>query len=313
MPLFFFTVEQQERAIVERFGKFVRVAGPGLQRKSPFVEKVAGRMSLQVEQLNADIETKTRDNVFVMVQLAIQYMVSADQDRVKDAFYKLDDPEVQMKSYAFDVVRSHIPTMDLDEAYADADTIAKHIQDTLQTQMADYGYEIIKALITNIEPDQRVKDAMNNINAARRNQEAATAQGEGDKTLRIKKAEAESESMRLHGEGVAAERRAIAQGLKDSLAVLADEKGIDPKEAMGLVALTQYMDTIRSVGENGNMTTLLLPHSPASVGSLMDQVQQGILTGDLAADAAHRGGNGIDRARAAAPQTLPPTRGGSRP
>ena len=231
-------------------------------------------------------------------------MVGADQDKVKDAFYKLDDPEVQMKSYAFDVVRSHIPTMDLDEAYADADTIAKHIQDTLQTQMADYGYEIIKALITNIEPDQRVKDAMNNINAARRNQEAATAQGEGDKTLRIKKAEAESESMRLHGEGVAAEREAIARGLKDSLAMLADEQGIDPKEAMGLVALTQYMDTIRSVGEHGNMTTLLLPHSPASVGSLMDQVQQGMLTGNLAADAANSGGNGIRGGRAAPPQYL---------
>ena len=301
MPLFFFTVEQQERAIVERFGKFVRVAGPGLQRKSPFVEKVAGRMSLQAEQLNRGYRTKTRTRCPRRGKLDIQYMVDlklSQANKVKDAFYKLDDPEVQMKSYAFDVVRSHIPTMDLDEAYADADTIAKHIQDTLQTQMADYGYEIIKALITNIEPDQRVKDAMNNINAARRNQEAATAQGEGDKTLRIKKAEAESESMRLHGEGVAAEREAIARGLKDSLAILADEQGIDPKEAMGLVALTQYMDTIRSVGEHGNMTTLLLPHSPASVGSLMDQVQQGMLTGSLAADAANSGGNGAARARA---------------
>ncbi len=243
-------------------------------------------MSLQVEQLNADIETKTKDNVFVVVKLAIQYMVGADEEKVKDAFYKLDDPEVQMTSYAFDVVRSHIPTMDLDEAYADADTIAKHIQDTLQQQMADYGYSIIKALVTNIEPDQRVKDAMNNINAARRNQEAATAQGEGDKTLRIKKAEAESESMRLHGEGVAAERKAIAHGLKDSLALIAGDNGIDPHEAMGLVALTQYMDTIRSVGEHGNMTTLLLPHSPAAVGSLMEQVREGMLTGNLAADAA---------------------------
>src|ERR1700733_666400 len=301
MPLFFFTVEQQERAIVERFGKFVRVAGPGLQRKTPFVEKVAGRMSLQVEQLNADIETKTKDNVFVVVQLAIQYMVGAEPDKVKDAFYKLDDPEVQMKSYAFDVVRSHIPTMDLDEAYADADTIAKHIQDTLQTQMADYGYEIIKALITNIEPDQRVKDAMNNINAARRNQEAVTAQGEGDKTLLIKKPEGESESMRLHGEGVAAEREAIATGLKKSLAVLADEQGIDPKEAMALVALTQYMDTIQAVGEHGNMTTLLLPASPSAVGSLMDEVQQGMLRGNLAAGAAQSGGNGGHRVALTAP------------
>src|SRR5437763_1883922 len=170
MPLFFFTVEQQERAIVERFGKFVRVAGPGLQTKSPFVERVAGRMSLQVEQLNADIETKTKDNVFVHVNLAVQYKVGAEAQQVQDAFYKLEDPEVQMKSYAFDVVRSHIPSMNLDEAYADADTIAMHIQDTLHRQMAEYGYEIVKALVTNIEPDQRVKEAKKIINAARLNQ-----------------------------------------------------------------------------------------------------------------------------------------------
>ena len=172
MPLFFFTVEQQERAIVERFGKFVRVGTPGLQTKTPFVERVAGKMSLQVEQLNADIETKTKDNVFVHVQLAVQYKVGPDQQQVQDAYYKLDNPEVQMQSYAFDVVRSHIPSMDLDEAYADADTIAMHIQETLHRQMAEYGYEIVKALVTNIEPDQRVKDAMNNINAAQRDRKS---------------------------------------------------------------------------------------------------------------------------------------------
>src|SRR2546423_2594683 len=114
--------------------------------------------------------------------------------------------------------------------------------------------------------------------------------------------------MRLHGEGVAAERKAIAQGLRDSLALIANENSIDPKEAMGLVALTQYMDTIRSVGEHGNMTTLLLPHSPASVGSLMDQVQAGMLTGNLAADAA-RGENG---ARGTSRETPPPASSGHR-
>ena len=311
MPLFFFTVEQQERAIVERFGKFVRVAGPGLQRKSPFVERVAGSMSLQVEQLNTDIETKTKDNVFVVVKLAVQYMVGAEEEKVKDAFYKLDNPEAQMTSFALDVVRSHIPTMDLDEAYADADTIAKHIQETLQLQMATYGYEIIKALITNIEPDQKVKDAMNNINAASRDREAANQRGEAEKVLAIKRAEADKESMRLHGEGVGEQRKAIAQGLKESLALIAHQEGLDAKEAMGLVALTQYMDTLRAVGENGNMTTLLLPHSPASVGSLMEQVQQGMLTGNLAADAATGAGNGPGSKRASR-QTLPTPPPGSR-
>ncbi len=287
MPVFFFTVEQQERAIVERFGKFVRVAGPGLQRKSPFVERVAGRMSLQVEQLNAEIETKTKDNVFVRVKLAVQYQVGTSEQQVKDAYYKLDNPEVQMQSYAFDVVRSHIPSMDLDEAYADADTIAKHIQDTLHTQMADYGYEIVKALVTNIEPDQRVKDAMNNINAAQRNQVAASAQGDAQKTLAVKKAE--GETMRLQGEGVAAERKAIAEGLRESLEIIA-EQGLDPREAMALVALTQYTDMIRALGEGAKTNTILLPHSPSGVGDLMSQIRDGVLVADVTANTVPRSG-----------------------
>ena len=295
MPLLFFTVEQQERAIVERFGKFVRVAGPGLQRKSPFVERVAGRMNLQVEQLNAEIETKTQDNVFVRVKLAVQYKVGPDPQQVQDAYYKLDDPEVQIQSYAFDVVRSHIPSMGLDVAYADADTIAMHIQDTLHRQMAEYGYEIVKALITNIEPDQKVKDAMNNINAAQRNQVAALAQDDAQKTLAVKKAEGEKETMRLQGEGVAEERKAIAEGLKESLEIIA-QQGLDPKEAMALVALTQYTDMIRALGEGSRTNTILLPHSPSGVGDLMAQIRDGILVADIASDSAkHVGGGGDSR------------------
>jgi regulator of protease activity HflC (stomatin/prohibitin superfamily) len=297
MPLFFFTVEQQERAIVERFGKFVRVAGPGLQTKTPFVERVAGRMSLQVEQLNSQIETKTKDNVFVQVKLAVQYKVGPGDQQVQDAYYKLDDPEVQMQSYAFDVVRSHIPSMDLDEAYADADTIAMHIQETLHAQMGEYGYEIVKALITNIEPDQRVKDAMNNINAAQRNQVAASAQGDAQKTLAVKKAEGEKETMRLQGEGVAAERMAIAQGLHESLDVIA-QHGLDLKEAMALVALTQYTDMIRALGEASNTNTVLLPHSPSSVGDIMSQIRDGILIADAAS-----------RETGARPRAIPPAGG----
>ena len=215
-------------------------------------------MSLQVEQLNSQIETKTKDNVFVQVKLAVQYKVGTSEQQVQDAYYKLDNPEVQIQSYAFDVVRSHIPSMDLDEAYADADTIAMHIQDTLHRQMADYGYEIVKALITNIEPDQRVKDAMNNINASQRNQIAAAAQGDAQKTLAVKKAEGERETMRLQGEGVAAERKAIAEGLHESLEIIA-QHGLDMREAMALVALTQYTDMIRALGESAKTQ-----HDPAA-------------------------------------------------
>ena len=202
---------------------------------------------------------------------------------MQNAYYKLDDPEVQIQSYAFDVVRSHIPSMGLDEAYADADTIAMHIQDTLHRQMAEYGYEIVKALITNIEPDQRVKDAMNNINASQRNQIAAAAQGDAQKTLAVKKAEGEKETMRLQGEGIAEERKAIAEGLKESLQIIADQ-GLDIKEAMALVALTQYTDMIRALGEGSQTNTILLPHSPSAVGELMDQIRNGIMVADLTTD-----------------------------
>jgi len=294
MPLFFFTVGQQERAIVERFGKFVRVAGPGLQRKTPFVERVAGKMTLQVEQLNAEIETKTQDNVFVHVKLAVQYKVGSDSQQVQNAYYKLEDPEVQMQSYAFDVVRSHIPSMGLDEAYADADTIAMHIQETLHRQMAEYGYEIVKALVTNIEPDPRVKDAMNNINAAQRNQVAASAQGDAQKTLAVKKAEGEKETMRLQGEGVAEERKAIAEGLKESLEIVAAQ-GLDIKEAMALVALTQYTDMVRSLGEGAKTNTILLPHSPSGVTDLMGQIREGILQAELANDSVKHGNSAPPR------------------
>jgi regulator of protease activity HflC (stomatin/prohibitin superfamily) len=180
--------------------------------------------------------------------------------------------------------------MDLDEAYADADTIAMHIQDTLHRQMAPYGYEIVKALITNIEPDQRVKDAMNNINAAQRNQVAASAQGDAQKTLAVKKAEGERETMRLQGEGVAAERKAIAEGLHESLEIIA-QHGLDPREAMALVALTQYTDMIRALGETGRTNTILLPHAPSAIGNLMDQIRDGILVADVTSETIAHGGN----------------------
>jgi len=150
--------------------------------------------------------------------------------------------------------------------------------------MADYGYEIVKALVTNIEPDQRVKDAMNNINASQRNQIAAAAQGDAQKTLAVKKAEGERETMRLQGEGVAAERKAIAEGLHESLEIIA-QHGLDMREAMALVALTQYTDMVRALGENAKTNTILLPHSPSAVADLMGQIRDGILVGDLASEA----------------------------
>ena len=164
--------------------------------------------------------------------------------------------------------------------------MAQHIKDRLSEQMAEYGYQIVKALVTNIEPGPKVKEAMDNINAARRNQEAAIAQGEADKTLRVKKAEAEKESMRLQGEGVAEQRKAITEGLKVSVDQLAEAAGVAPKEAMALVALTQYMDMLRDVSNASRTNTILLPHSPDAVSQLQAMLRDGLLTAELSTQAA---------------------------
>lgn len=263
----FFTVEQQRVAIIERFGKFLRLARPGLHARLPFIDRIAARMSIQVEQLELHIETKTKDNVFVDFETAIQYKV--DPQGVQAAFYQLGDPKAQMEAFTSDVVRSKLPGLDLDSAYADVEEMAQAIEQTLRERMKEYGYMIVKALVLNINPAAEVKEAMNRINASRRNQEAAIAQGEADKILVVKRAEAEAESRRLQGEGVAAQRRAIIDGLRESVTKFAQDTGVDPQEAMQLVTLTGYTDMLRDVAASSATNTLLLPPTPSGVSDLI--------------------------------------------
>lgn len=263
----FFTVEQQTTAIVERFGKFMRLARPGLHVRVPFIDKIASRMGLQVEQLELELETKTKDNVFVNVEIAIQYKV--DPQHVQEVWYLLDDPKAQMEAFTSDVVRSKLPRLDLDAAYADVEEMALAIEQTLRERMQAYGYEVVKALVLNINPAAEVKEAMNRINASRRNQEAAIAQGEADKILVVKRAEAEAESKRLQGEGVAAQRKAIIGGLRESVSKFANETGVDAEEAMQLVVLTGYTDMLRDVAASSSTNTLLLPPTPSGVNDLI--------------------------------------------
>lgn len=263
----FFIIEQQRVGVVERFGRFLRLAGPGLHFKFPYVDRIAARVNLQVEQMIIKIETKTKDNVFVTVEVAVQYKV--DATRVQDAYYLLDDPALQMEAFTSDVVRSNLPGLDLDTAYADVEQMALAIEKTLRTRMQEYGYTIVKALVLNLNPATEVKEAMNRINAARRNQEAANAQGEADKILVIKRAEAESESKRLQGEGIAAQRRAIVDGLRESVERFTEATGVNANEAMELVMLTGYTDMLRDVASASETNTLLLPHSPAGMTDVL--------------------------------------------
>ena len=279
----FFTVATAQAAVVTRFGKFLRVAQPGLNWKVPFIDLVAGRMSLRVEQIKLVMETKTRDNVFVNIPISVQTKVRADA--VFDAFYKLTNPAVQIQSYVEQVILGHVPGMTLDEVFATQSGIAAAVKKELDADMAGFGYEIVNVLVTDIVPDEKVKSAMNDINAAQREQVAASARGEAEKILVVKRAEAEAESKALQGAGIANQRKAIIEGLKDSIKEFQSVVGgTSTAEVMQLVLITQYFDTIKSIGELDKTNTLFLSHSPGAVNDIGREILQSMVAAERSKD-----------------------------
>jgi regulator of protease activity HflC (stomatin/prohibitin superfamily) len=274
----FFTVETAQVAIVQRLGKFARVAGPGLNWKTPFIETVVRRISMKVQQFDVQVETKTQDNVFVQIPVSIQYKVMPDA--VESAFYKLSDPVKQIESMVYNVVLGHVPKMKLDDTFLNQADIANDLRDNLDASMKEYGYSIVKVLISDIVPDQKVKAAMNDINAAQREREATVSRAETNKLLLVKQAEAEAESKRLQGEGIANQRKAIISGLKDSVEDFAKTvPGSTPQDVMQLVLMTQYFDTLKEIAANDRTNTVLIPHSPSTMGDLFAQLRNAIVTG----------------------------------
>jgi len=272
----FFTVSTAQVAVITRFGKFLRTAEAGLNWKAPYIDSVAGIVSLRVNQITLTMETKTKDNVFVTIPISVQNRVRPE--KVFDAFYRLADPVAQIKSYVEQVILGHVPGMTLDEVFASQSSIAAAVKQELDADMAAFGYEIVNVLVTDIIPDAKVKSAMNDINAAQREQVAATARGEADKILVVKKAEAEAESKALQGQGIANQRRAIIEGLQTSVEQFQKAvEGASSKDVMQLVLVTQYFDTLKSIGENDKTSTLFLAHSPAAVKAVSDQILESML------------------------------------
>jgi regulator of protease activity HflC (stomatin/prohibitin superfamily) len=277
----FFTVNQQTAAIVQRFGKFARVAEPGLNFRVPMIEVIAGRINLRVQQLDVKVETKTEDNVFVHVIVAVQYHVLPD--KVYEAFYRLANANMQITAFVFDVVRARVPRIKLDDLFEKKDEIADAVKNELSHVMYDFGYGIVKALVTDIDPDRTVKESMNAINAAQRMRVAASEKGEADRILKVKAAEAEAQSKALQGKGIADQRRAIVDGLRESV----DEfqrsiPGASAQDVMNLVLMTQYFDTLKEIGASSETNTILIPHSPGNLADLTSQMRTAMISAELA-------------------------------
>ena len=293
----FFTIDTAHAGVVQRLGKFSRIAAPGLNFKVPFIDAVVANLTLQVQQLDVKVETKTKDNVFVQIPISVQYKVMPD--KVYDAFYKLSDPIKQIESFVYNVILGHVPKLTLDETFDQQAQIAIDVKNNLDASMSEFGYSIVKSLITDLVPDEKVKAAMNDINAAQREREATVSRAETEKLLLVKKAEAEAESKSLQGEGIANQRKAIVEGLRDSVAKFSESvEGATPKDAMAMVLLTQYFDTLKEVAGTNRSNTIMMPHTPNALTDLFAQFRNAIITGDIAA-------KGSDGPAAPAPAPAP--------
>ena len=277
-----FTVKQQTGAIVERFGKFHSIRQSGLHFKIPLVDRISGRLSLKIQQLDVIVETKTKDDVFVKLKVSVQFKVITE--KVYDAFYKLDYPHDQITSYVFDVVRAEVPKMKLDDVFERKDDIAIAVKSELNEAMMDYGYDIIKTLVTDIDPDEQVKEAMNRINASEREKIAAQYEGDAQRILIVEKAKAEAESKRLQGQGIADQRREIARGLEESVDVL-NNVGINSQEASALIVVTQHYDTLQSIGEHTNSNLILMPNSPNAGSDMLTEMTTSFLASNKMGEA----------------------------
>jgi regulator of protease activity HflC (stomatin/prohibitin superfamily) len=264
-----FIVKQQNAAVIERFGKFHSIRNSGFQLRIPFVDRIAGRLSLRIQQLDVIVETKTKDDVFVKIKVSVQYVVL--RDKIYDAFYRLESPHAQITSYVFDTVRAEVPKLRLDDVFEKKDDIAIAIKRELEQAMNEYGYGIIKALVTDIDPAEEVKIAMNRINAAERQRTAAEYEGEAERIRIVAKATAEAESKRLQGQGIADQRREIARGLEDSVNVL-NKVGINSQEASALIVVTQHYDTLQAVSEKSKSSLILLPNTPSAASDMLTQL-----------------------------------------
>lgn len=282
-----FVVSQQTAAVIEHFGRFDHIAEAGLHFKIPMVQRIRERTSLRVQQLDVRVESKSQDNVFVELAIAVQYQVKLDA--IQDAVYRLTDHSRQIEAYVFDVVRAEVPKKTLEEVFEDKETIALAVKEQLTEQMGRYGYEIANVLVNDINPDARVKAAMNQVQAATREREAAVQMAEANRITIVKQAEAEAERAKLQGEGLANQRKAIAEGLRESVDLVRGAAGgIREEDVMNLLLLVQWMDTQKEIAGTDRSTVVFLPNSPGEISNIADQMRDSILV----AQSANLGGNG---------------------
>lgn len=266
-----YVVNQQTMCIIERLGKFSTITGPGFHVKLPVLDVIVRRVDMRTNQSEFVISAKTQDNVTIKMRVAVQFCVQNTREGIYNSFYKLANPVEQMNSYIIDALRSSIPNYTLDEAYEAKDAIAQGVQAQVSSAMLEYGYVIQSTLITDIDLPKDVEASMNRINSAQREQQAAQALAEAERIKVVTEAKAQAEAMEQAGKGIAAQRKAIADGIADSLDAI-KASGVSTQEANTLFLFTQWTDMMERFAKNSGASTVVLPNDFNQTASMFEQM-----------------------------------------
>ncbi len=278
---FFVIVKQKRATVIEVFGKFFSVKTAGLGIKPPFpLGVIAGTLNLQIQELSVNISAKTKDNSFVEMPVKVQFQVL--EQKVKEAFYELDNPKEQIKSYIFNKIRSKASEKTLDELYSSKDDFEMDIQESLKEQFSKYGYEVVNVLVDEPQPSKEIVDAYNRVLTSKKLKEAMENEAEAQKIKVVKEAEAQADSKKLQGEGIANQRKAIINGFQESIDDMKKIEGIDTKDVLTLILVTQYFDTLRDVAQSES-NTIMLPNSPSGFSDISEQIRNAVISGGLVA------------------------------
>merc|ERR1712137_471595 len=266
---------------IEHCGAFNRIANPGCHVVLPCMcQFVSGTLSMRLQQMQVQCETKTKDNVFVTIKVAVQFSINPDPQSIERAQYRLTNARSQIESYVYDVVRSSVPKIELDDVFETKEEISNSIKAQLEQSMADFGYKILASPITDIEPNAEVKRAMNEINKAKRLRAAAQDEGEAEAARTEIQAKAEAEAKFMQGQGIARQRQAIIKGLSESVLNFKEQvTDINAKNVLDLMIVTQYFDMMKEIGAQSKTNAVFMNHSPGALDDLSHAVQKGFMAG----------------------------------
>lgn len=270
-------IDQNTIAVVELFGKYNRSMVAGFNVIIPFLESIRERVSLRQQNFGLQGNYPSKDKVITTIGTNLIYAVDhgvtaanpTGGEGIKKFVYELEDREKSIEASIENSLRTYVARETHESLLEKKEELALHIKGDLENQFKDWGMKISSFQITNVTFPLTITNAMSEVVASEQLMRAASNKGEAIKIQAVKEAEADKERKRLQGEGIALEREAIAEGLKKSIEIVKNITKQDSAQIIATLTLTQYLDTIKTIGVSQNAKVIFVDTNVNKTKDLM--------------------------------------------